>query len=152
MKENVYMRRALTLAKEAALRGEVPVGAVLVKNGEIVAEGSNTRERDNDVTGHAECNCLREAAKLLGSWRLADCELYVTLEPCPMCAAALAEARVRAVWFGAYDKRLGALESMTRLYSLPLASRPAFYGGVCEDEAAALLSAFFNEKRKETQP
>ena len=141
------MRRALSLAKEAYDAGEVPVGAVLVKDGVIIAEGRNTREETLDVTGHAECNCLRSAAKKVGSWRLTGCDLYVTLEPCPLCAAALADARVNAVWYGARDKRLGALESMTRLYDLPLASRPAFYGGVMEDEASSLLSSFFAEKR-----
>lgn len=147
MKENVFMRRALDLANEAAKEGEIPVGAVVVQNGVIVGEGRNTREGSLDVTGHAECNALKDAAKRLGTWRLSDCDVYVTLEPCPLCAAALADARVKEVWFGAYDKRLGALESMTRLYDLPLASRPAFYGGVGEEEAAALLKDFFAEKR-----
>ncbi len=143
------MRRAIRLARIAEKQGEVPVGAVAVKDGVVVGEGYNTRETKGDITGHAECNCLKDAAKTLGTWKLEGCDVYVTLEPCPMCAAALADARVKAVWFGSYDKRLGALESMTRLYDLPLPRKPAFYGGVMEDETAALLSDFFRKQRGE---
>lgn len=143
------MRRALELATLAKEKGDVPVGAVAVKDGVIVGEGYNTREADGDVTGHAECNCLRDAAGTLGTWKLEGCDVYVTLEPCPMCAAALADARVRAVWFGAYDKRMGAVESMTRLYDLPLPRKPAFYGGIMEEETGALLSSFFEERRND---
>lgn len=147
--ENPYMRRALTLAEKAREEGDVPVGAVVVKDGTVVGEGYNTRERESDITGHAECNSLRDAARRLGTWKLEGCEVYVTLEPCPMCAAALADARVKAVWFGAYDKKMGAVESMTRLYDLPLPRKPAFYGGIMEEETAALLADFFAGRRRD---
>ena len=142
------MKEALKLAKTAAKEGEVPVGAVVVKDGRVIGEGKNTRENDIDISGHAEINALKSAAKAVGSWRLDSCDIYVTLEPCPMCAAAIAASRIRAVYFGAFDKKAGAIESMTRLFDLPFENKPSFYGGVSQDECSALISEFFTEKRK----
>ena len=146
--ENTFMKRAVELAVTAQKNGEVPVGAVVVKDGKIIGEGCNTREKDNDISGHAEMNALRAAANALGTWKLYGCDIYVTLEPCPMCASAIAASRARAVYFGARDKTAGAIESMMRLYDNPLENKPDFFGGILEDECSALLRDFFKEKRK----
>ncbi len=148
MRENRYMLRAAELAEAAGRAGEVPVGAVVVRDGKIIGEGANTRESDSDVSGHAEINALRAAAAFAGTWKLPDCEIYVTLEPCPMCAAAIAAARIKTVYFGAYDARAGAVESMMRLYDNPLEHRPDFYGGVMEEKNTELIRSFFEERRK----
>ena len=147
--DNKFMSRALLLAREAGGKGDVPVGAVIVKDGKIIGEGGNTREIEFDITGHAEINAIRSAARYLKSWRLDGCDIYVTLEPCPMCAAAISASRIDNVYFGAYDKRAGAVESMTRLYDLPLEHRPEFYGGIMEEETANLLKDFFKAKRED---
>lgn len=143
-----FMRRALELAGEAARAGEVPVGAVLVKDDRIVAEGANRPIADHDPSAHAEIVTLRAAGRALGSYRLADTVLYVTLEPCVMCASALVHARVRRVVFGAFDPKAGAAGSITNVFALPqLNHRVDVFGGVMEEECGALLSAFFAERR-----
>jgi len=143
-----FMRRALELAAEAQARGEVPVGAVLVKEGKIVAGGSNRPIAARDPTAHAEIEALRAAAVALDSYRLTDTTLYVTLEPCIMCAAAIVHARVRRVVFGAWDARAGAAGSLIDVFGLPgLNHRVDVFGGVSMQECAALLDAFFAARR-----
>jgi tRNA(adenine34) deaminase len=138
------MERALAEARAAGVRGEVPVGAVVVKEGTVVAAAGNRTLGDRDPTAHAEIVAIREAARRLGSERLTGCDLYVTLEPCAMCAAAISFARIRRLYFGALDPKGGAVESGPRLFSAPtLHHRPEVYGGFAEKEAAVLLQDFF---------
>lgn len=147
MKNMEYMKQALALAKEGAALGEVPVGAVVVKDGQIIASAHNEREILPDATAHAEVLAIRRACAALGTNRLTGCTLYVTLEPCPMCAGALVNARVDHVVFGAYDARGGACGSMMRIQKYPLYFMPSFEGGVMEQECAAVLTEFFAKKR-----
>ena len=142
-----YMQEALELAKRGADLGEVPVGALVVKDGEVIARAHNERELLPDATAHAEVLAIRRACAALGSNRLSGCTLYVTLEPCPMCAGALAAARVDRVVFGAYDARGGACGSMLRIQKYPLYFMPEFRGGVMAEECAAVLTEFFAKKR-----
>jgi tRNA(adenine34) deaminase len=143
-----FMDQAIALAQDAASRGEVPVGCVIVKDGAVVAAAGNRTLIDRDPTAHAEMLALRAAAQVLGSERLIDCDLYVTLEPCTMCAAAIAFARVRRVYYGAADPKGGAVESGVRFFSAPTCHhRPEVYGGIGEAEAAALLREFFAARR-----
>ena len=142
-----YMRLALKEAEQAANGGEIPVGAVIVKDGSVIAAAHNLRETDADASAHAELLCIREAGKRLGGWRLTGCTLYVTLEPCPMCAGAVINARLDRVVFGAYDHRAGSFGSLINLASYPYNHRPDLTGGVLEEEAKALMVAFFKEKR-----
>ena len=143
-----WMREALALAKQAQLAGEVPVGAVVVHEGNIVARARNERETTGDPTAHAEVLALRRAAAALGRRRLKGCTLVVTLEPCPMCATAISFARIRRVYFGAYDPKGGGIENGPRLYSQPTCHHaPEVYGGICESDAVRMLRAFFQEKR-----
>lgn len=142
------MQHALTLAKEAAAKGEVPVGAVIVHQGTIIARAHNLTETLHDVTAHAEMLCLREAAKTLGNARLSDCELYVTLEPCPMCATAISFARIKKLVFGAYDIKGGGVEYGPKIFSQPTCHHsPEIIGGVDETASSALLKAFFEARR-----
>ena len=141
--DNIYMSRAIELAKDAALSGEIPVGAVIVRNKEIIATGQNRRERDLTALGHAEIEAISSACKTLNAWRLDDCDLYVTLEPCPMCAGAIINSRIRRVYFGAYDSKAGSLGSLTDLSTLPFEHRPQVYGGIMELECKQLLTDFF---------
>jgi len=144
------MDRALDQARQAAAAGEVPVGAVLVEaaTGRILAETRNRIEELADPTAHAELLAIRMAAAALGSPRLPDCDLYVTLEPCPMCAAAIAFARLRRVYYGAGDPKGGAVDHGVRLFDQPSCHhRPEVYGGIGETEAAGLLRAFFQARR-----
>ena len=142
------MREALLLAQEAAAEGEVPVGAVVVYEGRVIARGRNRREKDKNALSHAELEAIAGACRALGGWRLWQCTLYVTLEPCPMCAGALVMACLDRCYFGARDARQGCCESV---YALP--GDPAFYhrlpcvGGLMEEEAAALLRRFFQARR-----
>ncbi len=138
------MKRALDLALKA--KGEIPVGAIIVKNGEIVAETFNQKEILNDVNAHAEILAIREAEQKLGSWRLDGCEMYVTLEPCPMCAWAIINSRIKAVYFGAYDQNYGALGSAIDLRKLAN-SKLKVYGGIMEKECTKILEEFFNHVR-----
>lgn len=140
------MRIALAAAKRCAARDEVPVGAVVVKEGRVLARCGNTREGAHDPTGHAEINALRRAAKRLGGWNLHDCELYVTLEPCAMCAGACVNARIKRIVFGAYDGKGGACGGVTDITGC-FCHRPEVKGGVLETECAALLKEFFRAKR-----
>ena len=142
-----FMRAALEQAELAKAVGEVPVGAVIVHEGEIIASAHNEREILPDATAHAEVLAIRRACAALGTNRLTGCTLYVTLEPCPMCAGALVNARVDHVVFGAYDARGGACGSMMRIQKYPLYFMPSFEGGVMEQECAAVLTEFFAKKR-----
>jgi len=143
-----YMRLALAAAEQAAARGEVPVGAVVVVGGEVVAVAHNQRETDNDPTAHAEIVALRAAAARLASWRLVDAELYVTMEPCPMCAGAIVNARVRRVVYGCDDPKAGAVRTLFQLLDDPrLNHRVEVVPGVLGAESAALLRSFFSRLR-----
>ena len=142
------MARALELARVAASHNDVPVGCVVVIDGRIVAEGENRREIDHDPTAHAEVVALRRAAEHVGRWRLDDATVYVTLEPCVMCAGALLNARVARVVFGAYDEKAGACGSRYNVLQDPrLFHEPSLLGGVCSDDASQLLSEFFATRR-----
>ncbi len=143
------MQRALEEARRAAVAGEVPVGAVVVDPaGNVLAAAHNRVETDRDVTAHAEILALREAGRRRGSARLADCDLYVTLEPCPMCAQAIAFARIRRLYFGAADPKGGGVEHGARVFAASSCHhRPEVYGGIGERPAADLLRAFFRERR-----
>lgn len=150
VKPSPFMTRALELAAQAAARGEVPVGAVLVDGltGAVIAEAHNRTETDRDATAHAEILVLRAGGAALGSPRLPHCDLYVTLEPCPMCAAAIALARLRRVYFAAFDPKGGGVDHGPRIFEQASCHhRPEIYGGVAESAAAALLRAFFAERR-----
>ncbi len=143
------MQRALGEARDAAGRGEVPVGAVVVgPDGHVLAEAGNRTRELNDPTAHAEVLAIRAAAAALGQERLSDCDLYVTLEPCPMCAAAISFARIRRLYFGAGDPKGGAVENGVRLFNQPTCHHaPEVYGGLGESEARAILQAFFSARR-----
>ncbi len=148
MNDEFFMQAAIAEAKRAYELGEVPVGAVLVRNGEIIASAHNLRETEKNATAHAELICIDSACKKLGGWRIPDATLYVTLEPCPMCAGAIINARVDRVVFGAYDKRFGACGSLLDLTSFPFNHRPEMTGGVLQSECSALLKTFFAKLRK----
>lgn len=142
------MGTALAEAKAAAAAGEVPVGCVIVRDGEVLAQAGNRTLRDQDPTAHAEMLALRAAAAKIGSERLIGCDLYVTLEPCTMCAAAISFARIRRLYFGAGDPKGGAVESGVRFFSSPTCHhKPEIYGAIREAEAAAVLKEFFAAKR-----
>lgn len=142
------MRRALQLAHEAAAQGEVPVGAVVVKDGSVVGEGHNLTRTRHDPTAHAEMVAIRAAAETLGDERLSGCDLYVTLEPCPMCAGAISHARVARLYYGASDPKGGAVEHGARVFQQPQClHKPEIYSGLGESEAAELLRGFFAERR-----
>lgn len=142
-----YMEQALALAREAFAQGEVPVGAVVVKEGEVIATGRNRREERHNALCHAELEAIHRACERLGGWRLWQCELYVTLEPCPMCAGAIVNARIPHVIYGANDEKNGACGSVVDLCALPYNYRPQVTGGVLEAECKALLSEFFAQLR-----
>ena len=141
-----YMNEALKEARIAAEHDEVPVGAVMVRDGRIVARAFNTREIDKNPLSHAEIKIINDTCKALGGWRLTRCTLYVTLEPCPMCAGAIVNSRIERVVFGAYDQKAGAFGTMINLTDYPL-FKPEIEGGVLKDECASLLSDFFKNKR-----
>jgi len=143
-----WMRAALEEALAAAKAGEVPVGAVIVRNGELLSAAHNLRETGRLATAHAELLAIEEACRRRNGWRLEDCTLYVTLEPCPMCAGAIINARIPRVVFGAKDARAGACGSVLNLAAYPLESSPEYISGVLESECRALLTAFFMERRK----
>lgn len=141
------MLEALGEAKKAYDEGEVPVGAVIVKDGEIIAKGHNQREQKQNALSHAEIECINTACKILNSWRLDGCELYVTLEPCPMCTGAIINSRIKTVVFGAFDLRAGSMDSVINLCEYPYNHKPEIYGGILEDECKKILEDFFKEKR-----
>lgn len=155
MTDEDYMREALSLAKKAFELGEVPVGAVAVWEGEIVGRGMNLRETDKNALRHAEIMAIEEACKKLGGWRLWKCDLYVTLEPCPMCTGAIINSRIKRVVYGASDPKAGSCGSLVNLFDLPYNHKPEVTKGVLEDECSALLSEFFaklRKKRKNQKP
>ena len=143
MEHEDYMRAALALAREAAAAGEVPVGCVIVKGGEIVGRGRNRREERQRTSSHAEMEAIAQANECLGSWRLEGCALYVTLEPCPMCAGAIVNARISRVYYGARDEAMGACGGVLNLFMERFPSCPALVGGILADECRAVLSDFF---------
>lgn len=147
-----YMAQALAQARLAAAAGEVPVGAVVVWQGQVIARAHNRREQSGDPCGHAEILALREAAQQIGSWRFNDAALYVTLEPCPMCAGAIGLARLKRVVYGAYDPRMGCAGSVYALCSDPrLGCATQIIGGVCRQQCAELLSGFFRTRRAQSE-
>lgn len=141
------MRRALELAQEAVQDGDVPVGCVIVRNGQIVGEGRNRREERGDATAHAELEAIRDACKRLGSWRLHDCSLYVTLEPCPMCAGGIINSRIHTVRYGARDEKAGCCASVLNLFEERFNHRPRIYAGLLEKECQDQLQSFFQTLR-----
>lgn len=148
MAEEKWMRRALELAQEAADEGEVPVGAVVVRDGRVIGAGRNRREQDKNALAHAEIEAIAQACRALGGWRLSGCELYVTLEPCAMCAGALINARIDRVIYGASDPKAGSCATLVNLFALPYNHKPQAEGGLLQDECAAMLTDFFRRLRQ----
>ena len=146
-KDIVFMKHALSLAALAAEAGEIPVGAVVVKDGEIISEGYNRRETDALSTAHAEIVAIEAACRRLGGWRLSGCTLYVTLEPCPMCAGAIINSRIDRVVFGAADSRAGCFGSLINFNSYPFNHACQLESGVCAEECAEILRGFFEKRR-----
>ena len=144
-----YMAMALELAREAAAAGEVPVGCVVVKDGAVIGRGRNRREEKQAVFSHAEMEAMAQANEALGSWRLEECDLYVTLEPCPMCAGAIINGRVRRVFYGARDSVMGACGGVLNLFMENFPHHPQLVGGVLGEDCAAVLSDFFRNLREE---
>lgn len=142
MKE--FMQKAISLARQ--VKNDIPVGAVIVKDNQIISSGFNTRRIDNFITSHAEIIALQKASQLLNDWRLTDCDLYVTLEPCPMCGWAILQSRIRNLYFGAYDTKYGAF-TVANLDKMS-DTKPNIYGGICEDECEEMLKNFFKNLRK----
>lgn len=149
MDDLTYMDEALALAREAFADGEVPVGCVIVRDGRIVGRGRNRRETEKTALAHAECEAIGDACRNLGGWRLWDCTLYVTLEPCPMCAGAIINARIPRVVYGAGDAKCGACGSVCDLFSMEFNHHPEVTRGVREDESKRLLTDFFQNLREE---
>ena len=147
-REERYMAQALDLAREAAAAGEVPVGCVIVCGERIVGRGRNHREKKQSTASHAEMEAIAQANRTLGTWRLDECELFVTLEPCPMCAGAILNARIPRVWYGARDKAMGACGGVFNLYMENFPNRPALVGGVLAEECRAVLGTFFSSLRQ----
>ena len=144
-----FMKAAISQAKKAEALGEAPIGAVIVKNGKIIARGYNRREKDKNALKHAEIIAIERASQKLGGWRLLGCEMYVTLEPCPMCAGALIQSRVERLYFGAYDKKAGCAGSCVDLFSANLFNHNIeVHGGIMENECACLLTDFFKALRR----
>ncbi len=146
-KENRFMEMALEQAKIAYNKGEVPVGAVIVRNENVIAVGHNCRETDKNALLHAEIDAINKACTALGGWRLWDCQMYVTLEPCPMCAGAIINAHIPDVFFGAYDKKNGCCGSVANLFDMPFAFKPNVTGGVLEEECREIIKRFFKDLR-----
>ena len=144
-----FMDEALALARESAAEGEVPVGCVIVRNGEIVGRGRNRREQVRNALSHAEIEAINDACRNLGGWRLWECTLYVTLEPCPMCAGAILSARIPRVVYGASDSKFGAVRSVCSLFDMRFNHHPKVEAGILEEEAAALMTEFFQKLRLE---
>ncbi len=150
MMNTEYMKKALELAKQSALEGEVPVGAVIVKENEIVGFGRNRRELGKNALYHAEMEAIDMACKKLGGWRLWQCDMYVTLEPCPMCAGAIINSRIKNLYFGAYDYKAGSFGSVVNFNELPYNHKPNVRGGIMEEETRAVLSDFFKALRNKS--
>ena len=147
MEHEKYMSEALALAREAAENGEVPVGCVIVRDGKIVGRGRNRREERQATASHAEMEAIAEANRALGTWRLDDCTLYVTLEPCPMCAGAIINARIPKVYYGARDRAMGACGGVLNLFMEDFPNTPALVGGILEPECRKILGDFFQNLR-----
>lgn len=147
-----YMRQALELAWEAAAAGEVPVGCVIVQKGRVVGRGRNRREENQRTASHAEMEAIAQANDALGTWRLDDCALYVTLEPCPMCAGAIINARIPRVYYGARDSAMGACGGVLNLFMEDFPNRPALVGGILEGECRKVLAEFFQALREGRPP
>ena len=147
MEDLKFMDEALVLAAEAAAEGEVPVGCVIVRNGEIVGRGRNRRETGKTALGHGEIEAIADACKNLGGWRLWECTLYVTLEPCPMCAGAIINARIPRVVYGAKDAKCGACGSVCDLFDMEFNHHPEVTAGVCQEESGAVMTEFFQDLR-----
>ena len=147
--DEMFMKEALALAREAFVAGEVPVGCVIVRRGEIVGRGRNRREGDGNALAHAEIEAIADACRTLGGWRLWECTLYVTLEPCPMCAGAIVNARIPRVVYGASDVKCGAVRSVCSLFDMNFNHHPTVEAGVLEEECAKLLTDFFRKLRIE---
>lgn len=143
------MKYALSLAEASASEGEVPVGAVVVCDGKIVGEGRNRREKVKNALHHAEIEAINEACSNLGGWRLWKCDMYVTLEPCPMCAGAIINSRIKNVYFGAYDFKNGAVTSVVRLFDTEFTHKPLYEGGIMEEECSEILKSFFKNLRRQ---
>ena len=141
---NKYMQLAIEQAKQ--VKNDVPVGAIIVKNKIVLSCAFNTKERDNNITSHAEIIALKKASKLVGNWRLEDCDIYITLEPCPMCAWAIMQSRIKNIYFGSYDRKYGAF-SVAHLEKIS-EFKPNIYGGICETDCDSILKVFFEKLRK----
>lgn len=148
---NEFMERAIELARLSEAEGEVPVGAVVVRNGKIVGEGRNRRELGKNALYHAELEAIDNACKKLIGWRLWQCDLYVTLEPCPMCAGAIINSRIKTVYFGAYDNKAGSFGSVANFNMLPYNHKPEIYGGIMESQCSEMLTNFFKNLRNKKQ-
>jgi tRNA(adenine34) deaminase len=146
--EEAFMKHALHQARLAGHKGEVPVGCIIVYQGEIIASGRNRRETDQNALAHAELEAIQTACKRMKSWRLVDCDLYVTLEPCPMCAGAIVNARIARVFYGASDSKAGAFGSVFDLTQFPLNHIPEIHSGILAQESSELLQTFFQTLRK----
>ncbi len=146
--DEYYMNEALKCAKKAYSLGEAPIGAVIVRDGVIIARGYNRREIDKNALKHAEITAIDRACKKLGGWRLPRCTIYVTLEPCPMCAGAIINSRIEKVVFGAFDKKAGSVESVVQMFDLPYNHKPTVKSGVLEKECSNILTSFFAKLRK----
>ena len=145
-----FMRRAISLANKAFLLDEVPVGAVIVKHNKVIASAYNKREKTNDATAHAEILAIKKASHILHNWRLNECELYVTLEPCPMCAWAILQSRIKTVYFGSYDNHYGAFGSKINLAEISN-SKISVKGGILEEECDKILKEFFKKVRDDNK-
>ena len=150
MTDEAYMQIALELARQAYEINEVPVGAIVVKKstGKIIGKGYNRREIDKNPLAHAEIAAIKQAAETLGGWRLLDCDIYVTLEPCPMCCGAIINSRIERVIFGAFDSKSGSVESIINMSDLPFNHKPKIVSGIMQKECSEILSDFFTELRK----
>ena len=150
MEHEDYMRQALALAREAAEAGEVPVGCIIVRQGQVVGRGRNRREEKQHTQSHAEMEAIRQANEYLGTWRLDECTLYVTLEPCPMCAGAILNARIPKVYYGARDREMGACGGVLNLYMEGFPRPPQLVGNICGDECRDVLQSFFRTIRSKS--
>ena len=150
MTDEAYMQIALELDRQAYEINEVPVGAIVVKKstGKIIGKGYNRREIDKNPLAHAEIAAIKQAAETLGGWRLLDCDIYVTLEPCPMCCGAIINSRIERVIFGAFDSKSGSVESIINMFDLPFNHKPKIVSGIMQKECSEILSDFFTELRK----
>lgn len=148
MEDKIFMEEALRLARQAADEGEVPVGAVVVLGDEIVGRGRNRREKDKNALAHAELEAIDDACKRLGGWRLWQCDMYVTLEPCPMCTGAIINSRIKRLVYGASDYKAGSCGSVVNLFDLPYNHKPEMMSGFMQEECLQILTDFFRELRQ----